>query len=203
MSIRYNFTNVVSTQNTRSTPITPKRGDIYFINPNPHRPTVGSMEWTGRPAVIVSSNETNARNNTYEVVYMTTTPRENVPEHCTIKSSKMPSTMLCEQITTIDRSQLGKRLGRVTDEEMESIEDCLLISLGIELTCDEEYDEEEEREAPDLNGELQRANEMIADQQADMEALQTKYDKLKAFCCRAGGLSDPSLFSFDKTAKMR
>ena len=111
-----------------------KRGDIYWIKRNPNRETIGSVIWQDRPAVIVSNDGINIGRSTVEVVYLTTSPRKDSPEHCTIRSTEKPSTVLCEQISTIDKSQLGKYLGTVTSQEQMTIDACLAMSLGMTET---------------------------------------------------------------------
>lgn len=50
-----------------------KRGDIYFIRDT--RQSIGSEQRADRPAVIVSNNANNKHSGVYEVVYMTTQPK--------------------------------------------------------------------------------------------------------------------------------
>ena len=133
-----------------STMRTPRRGEIYYIDKNPYRPTYGSMQENGRPAIIVSNNLNNAHALTYEVVYLTTQPKKDLPTHCTIRSAKYPSTALCEQITTVSDEQIRDYQGKCTEEEMAMVDACLAISLGLDFGNEapkneptESYEEEE------------------------------------------------------------
>lgn len=105
-----------------------KRGEIYYIA---RGVTSGAEVATGRPAVIVSKEGINKNLSTLEVVYLTTKPKAILPEHVVIRSSGITSTVLCEQISTIDTSRIKEKIGECTPEEMERIDVALLSSLGL------------------------------------------------------------------------
>lgn len=109
----------------------PTRGDIYWIQPSQYRGNGTNTMRAGRPGVIVSRDELNENEFTYEIVFLTTTPKRDFPEHCTIRSSQKPSIAMCDQITTVSVEQLGSYIGTVTADEMASIELCMMISLGL------------------------------------------------------------------------
>ena len=108
-----------------------KRGDIYWIRKNERRPTLGHVQYPGRPGIVVSNDANNAFAFTYEIVYLTGQPKKDLPTHCTIKSSGRPSIALCEQVTTVSDEQISEYVGHCTDEEMEQIDRCIAISLGL------------------------------------------------------------------------
>lgn len=110
---------------------TVKRGDIYWIKPSPYRNNGEHNIQKERPAIIVSNDTINARRYTYEVIYLTTTPRYEHPENCTIRSSAIISTALCGQISTASSEQIGKYIGTCSKAEMETLDACMTISLGI------------------------------------------------------------------------
>lgn len=112
---------------------TPKRGEIYWINPSAYRDAVGSVQAPDRPAIIVSNDIGNARGPILEVVYLTTAPKNDLPTHVTIRSAPQVSTALCEQITTISEEQVSHYIGKCTSKEMTAIEQAMLISLGIDI----------------------------------------------------------------------
>lgn len=74
-----------------------KRGDIYFIRDT--RQSIGSEQKADRPAVIVSNDANNKHSGVYEVVYMTTQPKTDLPTHFITSSALRTSTVLCEQIS--------------------------------------------------------------------------------------------------------
>ena len=108
------------------------RGDIFFVHLN-ENDAVGSEQRAGRPAVIVSNNQNNEFAETVEVVYLTTQEKPDMPTHVTIRSSNRLSTALCEQVHTVSKKRIGNFSGRCTDNEMQSINAALLVSLGLSL----------------------------------------------------------------------
>ena len=83
-----------------------ERGDIFYIGLNPY--TTGCEQWSGRPGIIVSNDQNNLHSQTVEVVYCTTRHKPNLPTHTTILSTPYESTVLCEQVTTVDISRIGR-----------------------------------------------------------------------------------------------
>ncbi len=86
-------------------------GDVYYIE---RFETCGSEQYSDRPAVIVSNELNNRYSSTVEIVYLTTQPKEDLPTHATIYSTGRLSTVLCEQITTVDVSRIKNYLCTVT-----------------------------------------------------------------------------------------
>ena len=106
-----------------------KRGDIYYIRVT--RQSVGSEQRADRPAVIVSNNTNNKHSGVYEVVYMTTQPKTDLPTHFIIASALKPSTVLCEQISSVYEERIGEWIGTLTPDEMKTLDQCLAVSIGI------------------------------------------------------------------------
>lgn len=107
-----------------------RRGEIYYVAPS--YAETGTEIWSGRPAVIVSSDELNACRNCVEMVYLTTRPKEDSPFHVTVHATGKQSTALCEQISSVDKSRLSAQYVRCTPKEMEAIDKALLASLGLD-----------------------------------------------------------------------
>ena len=117
-----------------------KRGDIYYIARS--YAEEGSEQYAGRPAIVVSNDMNNANSTTVEVVYLTTQPKTEIPTHCVITSSTKLSTALCEQISTVHMDRLETCIGHATQAEMQDIDKCMMISLGIKA-------EQNDRVVPD------------------------------------------------------
>ena len=105
-----------------------KRGDIFFVR---RYENIGNEQAAGRPAIVVSNDISNTSANVFEVVYLTTQEKTEMPTHVTIRSSSKLSTALCEQITTAGLERLGNKIGSCTADEMERIDVALMISLGL------------------------------------------------------------------------
>lgn len=106
-----------------------KRGEIYYISRGGYN--TGSEQQADRPGVIVSNDKNNKNSQTLEVVYLTTQPKNELPTHCTIRSTGRVSTVLCEQIHTVAVERIGKYIGVCTAQEMQNIDTGLMISIGL------------------------------------------------------------------------
>lgn len=111
----------------------PRRGDIFWVESSPYHGGGENVIRSNRPAIIVSNDIINRHMFNYEVVYLTTKPKADLPTYCTIRSAAKPSTAICDQIQTVSCEQLREYIGTCTQEEMYTIERCMLTSLGIEM----------------------------------------------------------------------
>lgn len=160
-----------------------KRGDIYWISADPFHEAIGHVQRADRPGVIVSSDRINRALTIHTIVYLTTSPRADVPTHCTIRSAKEESTALCEQITTVDEAQLGNYIGHVTEAEMKTIETCMCINLDLgnpaNITIDAEAEEEEEEIYEEYDQEeIDKLKLELAKAKREAEVLRDLYNNL-------------------------
>lgn len=108
-----------------------RRGDIFYVSPNPQARETGCEQWANnRPAIIISNNTGNHYSRVVEIVYLTTKQKKNLPTHVPVKCERM-STALCETIYTIDKSRLGAYVRTLSDSEMQMIDNALLVSIGL------------------------------------------------------------------------
>ncbi|HEV8658319.1 MAG TPA: type II toxin-antitoxin system PemK/MazF family toxin [Thermoanaerobaculia bacterium] len=97
------------------------RGDIYWAELNP---TVGSEQAGLRPVVILSRDVFNERSGTVIAVAVTSQqPRAGYPLSLEIMSTRLPkrSWVKISQIRTLSVERLGKKLGRISAEELTSV----------------------------------------------------------------------------------
>lgn len=97
-----------------------KRGDIFYIQ-NAKFYSTDPANTSGRPGVIVSCDELNAHSTVVEVVYLTTKDKRPMPTHTDVLC-KVPSTSICENISTVPKERLGDFVRACTDAEMAAIE---------------------------------------------------------------------------------
>ncbi len=97
-----------------------KRFDVYLINLHP---TIGSEIQKVRPCLVISPDEMNRHIATVIVAPMTTKGRE-YPTRALCNFKGKDGYVVLDQIRTIDKSRLGKKLGRI-DKQVE--EDVLTI----------------------------------------------------------------------------
>lgn len=109
-----------------------KRGDIFYADLNP---VVGSEQGGIRPVLVVQNNVGNRHSPTVIIVPISSVRKKNLPVHIRIRCSELPenSTILAEQIRTIDRSRLRKYVGSLNRELMKEINGILKISIGADF----------------------------------------------------------------------
>ncbi|MGO5291313.1 type II toxin-antitoxin system PemK/MazF family toxin [Porcincola sp. LCP21S3_C12] len=121
----------------------PKRMEIWFAELGNHSDT--SVQGGCRPVLIVSNNIGNTHAETVTVLPMTSRKKRWLPTHiflfpneikiaATYHSGFSPSTILAEQITTIDKKALGTYVGRViSTDKMRMINEAVATELGMEV----------------------------------------------------------------------
>lgn len=105
------------------------RGEIYYIKSNkPEEKRTDSL------AVIVSNDMLNALGENVEIVYMNQNPWNDMPTHVITRSQRVPHTVQCEKIFTIQQNRLALCAGHLSAEELKAVDMALAISLGLEIT---------------------------------------------------------------------
>lgn len=105
-----------------------KRGEIYYADLSP---IVGSEQGGLRPVLVLQNDMGNRYSPTTIVAAITSREtKSDLPTHVKIDADglKTASTVLLEQIRTIDKSRLGQYVGR-TDKDIRSITMCSLRSI--------------------------------------------------------------------------
>jgi mRNA interferase MazF len=87
-----------------------KRFDVYLVNLDP---TTGVEIQKTRPCLVISPDEMNAYIQTVIVAPMTTKAR-NYPSRVSCRFEGKDAHIVLDQIRTVDKSRLIKRLGRIT-----------------------------------------------------------------------------------------
>lgn len=107
------------------------KGEIYYISKSALDDRDSYVITPGRPAIIVSAGNINSIQNTVCIVYMTSKPKQESPAHFVMRCKGVTSTVLCEEIVTIDKSRVGKYIDSLTDFEIAKLDDCLRHVLDI------------------------------------------------------------------------
>ena len=110
----------------------PKRGEIYYVN---FEPTIGVEIKKTRPALIIQNDIGNMYSQATIVVAITSSQREPHPYEVSLRAGEggisRDSLILLNQVRTIDKRRLQKRVGMIQSEKMEKVNEALKISLGI------------------------------------------------------------------------
>lgn len=106
-----------------------KRGNIYLADLGE---PVGSEQGGERPVLVVQNNTGNRYSPTVIVVPVTTSQtKRQLPTHVKVCGLARPSIALCEQIRTIDKQRIYRKVGSVTQQTMELIRKGLAFSIEI------------------------------------------------------------------------
>ena len=113
------------------------RGDVFWADLAPTR----GHEQTGlRPVVILSEDVFNARSGTVIAMAITSQPqRAGFPLTLELTSLKLPkrSWVKISQIRTLSVERLGKRMGRISEAELDRLIEGLSEILGGSKTAEE------------------------------------------------------------------
>ncbi len=93
-----------------------KRFDVFLVNLDP---TIGHEIKKSRPCLVISPDEMNKYISTVIVAPMTTKGR-NYPTRVSCIFQSKEGHIVLDQIRTVDKSRLAKRLGRI-DTETQSL----------------------------------------------------------------------------------
>ena len=121
-----------------------KRGQVYYAD---LRPVVGSEQGGIRPCLIIQNNTGNLHSPAVIIAAMTTQSKNNLPTHVAVSPEdyclNINTTILLEQIRTIDKSMISSFVGRLSESTMKKVDEALYISLALN---------KEEREVKNVDG---------------------------------------------------
>ena len=113
--------------------ITPKRGEVYLVN---FDPTIGAEIKKTRPALILQNNISNTHSPITIVAAITSRfDDELYPTEVLILAREgglaTDSVVLLNQIRSIDKKRLVKRLGNLNPETLARVDQAIKISLAL------------------------------------------------------------------------
>lgn len=94
-------------------------------------PTVGTEIKKTRPAVVVSNDACNKYGTRIVVVPITSNVTSLYPGEAQVRVARRDGRVLGDQIRSIDKSRLGKRIGRLSREELATVDEALRITLDL------------------------------------------------------------------------
>ena len=108
------------------------RGDVFFADLNP---VVGCETGGIRPVVIIQNDIGNRYSPTIIAAITSRTTKKELPTHVRVNSETgglmKDSVIMLEQMRTIDRARLKRRIGHIDNETLEKIDNAIKASLGI------------------------------------------------------------------------
>jgi mRNA interferase MazF len=105
-----------------------KRGDVYWLA---FDPSIGGEIQKTRPAVIVSNDAANQALNRTLVVPLSSQTARVYPGEALVQLNGEPRKAMADQLTTASKQRFRSRLGQISSQDMERIENAILLQLGM------------------------------------------------------------------------
>lgn len=106
----------------------PLRGDVYWVALDP---ALGTEIRKTRPAVVISNDSCNRYGSRVVVLPVTSNVESLYPGEARIEVRGAPARVLGDQIRSIDKTRLRSRIGRLTKQELLSVENAVQITLDL------------------------------------------------------------------------
>ncbi len=105
-----------------------KRGEVYWLA---FDPSVGGEIQKTRPAVVVSNDAANTALNRALVVPLSSQISKVYPGEALVQLNGETRKAMADQLTTASKQRFRSRLGKLSDEDMERLENSILLQLGM------------------------------------------------------------------------
>lgn len=106
----------------------PRRGDVWWVS---FDPSVGGEIQKTRPAVILSNDAANIALNRVIVVPISSKTAKLYPSETLITLNGQYQKAMADQVMTASKKRLRSKLGRLSAGDIASVENVLLLQLGI------------------------------------------------------------------------
>jgi mRNA interferase MazF len=112
--------------------LTPKRGEVYLVS---FDPALGAEIQKTRPALILQNDIGNLHSPVTIVAAITSNVRRHGPTSVLVKAVEggldVDSIVLLNQIRTVDKRRLVKRLGVLRGATLKQVDQAIMISLAL------------------------------------------------------------------------
>ena len=104
------------------------RGDVWWVN---FEPSIGGEIRKKRPAIIVSNNAANKFLNRVQVIPITSNTDRLFPSEAYVTVAGKKGKAMADQLATVSKQRLSKRIGSVSDDEMNMVVEAIKTQLDL------------------------------------------------------------------------
>jgi mRNA interferase MazF len=105
-----------------------KRGEVWWVE---FDPAVGSEIRKTRPAIIISNDAANRNLSRVIVVALTSNTERVYPGNALVMVAGTQSKAMADQLMTADKLRLKSKLGELSSQDMQSVDDAVSLQLGL------------------------------------------------------------------------
>lgn len=106
----------------------PRRGEVWWVD---FDPSIGGKIKKTRPAVVVSNNTANRLLNRVQVIPVTSNTERLYQAEAWVNAGGKRGKAMADQIFTASKLRFGRRIGRVSVEELAAVDRALVTLLGL------------------------------------------------------------------------